>query len=146
MSWSCGLTIFDIWRTTKYCTYYYYYYYYTVGLNWLIPSLPVLFIFSSQICLKTFTRRPHLEEHMILHSQDRPFKCTFCDEYFKSRFARLKHQEKYHLGESVEWLQLNLVWLIRDIHLLLSVLSGFFFGWWLLSHISLDSEFKFIGH
>ncbi|XP_018532766.1 zinc finger and BTB domain-containing protein 41 [Lates calcarifer] len=50
------------------------------------------------ICLKTFTRRPHLQEHMILHSQDRPFKCSFCDEYFKSRFARLKHQEKYHLG------------------------------------------------
>lgn len=53
----------------------------------------------NQICLKTFTRRPHLQEHMILHTQDRPFKCTFCDEYFKSRFARLKHQEKYHLGE-----------------------------------------------
>ncbi|XP_026168839.1 zinc finger and BTB domain-containing protein 41 [Mastacembelus armatus] len=49
-------------------------------------------------CLKTFTRRPHLQEHMILHTQDRPFKCSFCDEYFKSRFARLKHQEKYHLG------------------------------------------------
>ncbi|XP_047444487.1 zinc finger and BTB domain-containing protein 41 [Mugil cephalus] len=50
------------------------------------------------VCLKTFTRRPHLQEHMILHTQDRPFKCSFCDEYFKSRFARLKHQEKYHLG------------------------------------------------
>ncbi|XP_062338092.1 zinc finger and BTB domain-containing protein 41 [Osmerus eperlanus] len=50
------------------------------------------------ICHKSFTRRPHLEEHMILHSQDRPFKCSFCDDYFKSRFARLKHQEKYHLG------------------------------------------------
>ncbi|KAG7526017.1 hypothetical protein JOB18_035565 [Solea senegalensis] len=50
------------------------------------------------ICLKTFTRRPHLQEHMILHTQDRPFKCLFCDEYFKSRFARLKHHEKYHLG------------------------------------------------
>ncbi|XP_029309168.1 zinc finger and BTB domain-containing protein 41 [Cottoperca gobio] len=50
------------------------------------------------ICLKTFTRRPHLQEHMILHTQERPFKCSFCDEYFKSRFARLKHQEKYHLG------------------------------------------------
>lgn len=53
----------------------------------------------NQICLKTFTRRPHLQEHMILHTQDRPFKCSFCDEYFKSRFARLKHQEKFHLGE-----------------------------------------------
>ncbi|XP_056913015.1 zinc finger and BTB domain-containing protein 41-like [Takifugu flavidus] len=50
------------------------------------------------ICLKTFTRRPHLQEHMILHTQDRPFKCSLCDEYFKSRFARLKHQEKFHLG------------------------------------------------
>uniref|UniRef100_A0A8C7RSW3 Zinc finger and BTB domain-containing protein 41 n=1 Tax=Oncorhynchus mykiss TaxID=8022 RepID=A0A8C7RSW3_ONCMY len=50
------------------------------------------------ICHKSFTRRPHLEEHMILHTQDRPFKCAFCDDYFKSRFARLKHQEKYHLG------------------------------------------------
>lgn len=60
----------------------------------------------NQICLKTFTRRPHLQEHMILHTQDRPFKCSFCDEYFKSRFARLKHQEKYHLGE--KWtLKLN---------------------------------------
>lgn len=54
-----------------------------------------------QICLKTFTRRPHLQEHMILHTQDRPFKCSFCDECFKSRFARLKHQEKYHLGEEM---------------------------------------------
>ncbi|KAM6990643.1 zinc finger and BTB domain-containing protein 41 [Tautogolabrus adspersus] len=50
------------------------------------------------ICLKTFSRRPHLQEHMILHTQDRPFKCSYCDEYFKSRFARLKHQEKFHLG------------------------------------------------
>uniref|UniRef100_H3CQU1 Zinc finger and BTB domain-containing protein 41 n=1 Tax=Tetraodon nigroviridis TaxID=99883 RepID=H3CQU1_TETNG len=50
------------------------------------------------ICLKTFTRRPHLQEHMILHTQDRPFKCSLCDEFFKSRFARLKHQEKFHLG------------------------------------------------
>lgn len=36
---------------------------------------------------------------MILHSQDKPFKCTYCEEHFKSRFARLKHQEKFHLGE-----------------------------------------------
>ncbi|CAI9606718.1 unnamed protein product [Staurois parvus] len=50
------------------------------------------------ICNKSFTRRPHLEEHMILHSQDKPFKCTYCDEHFKSRFKRLRHQEKYHLG------------------------------------------------
>ncbi|KAA0718863.1 Zinc finger and BTB domain-containing protein 41 [Triplophysa tibetana] len=50
------------------------------------------------VCHKSFTRRPHLEEHMILHSQDKPFKCAYCDEYFKSRFARLKHQEKIHLG------------------------------------------------
>ncbi|KAM6919016.1 zinc finger and BTB domain-containing protein 41 [Xenentodon cancila] len=50
------------------------------------------------ICSKMFSRRPHLQEHMILHTQDRPFKCSFCDEYFRSRFARLKHQEKHHLG------------------------------------------------
>uniref|UniRef100_A0A1A7WKY9 Zinc finger and BTB domain-containing protein 41 n=1 Tax=Iconisemion striatum TaxID=60296 RepID=A0A1A7WKY9_9TELE len=50
------------------------------------------------ICSKTFSRRPHLQEHMILHTQDRPFKCSSCDEFFRSRFARLKHQEKHHLG------------------------------------------------
>ncbi|XP_067893805.1 zinc finger and BTB domain-containing protein 41 isoform X2 [Heterodontus francisci] len=50
------------------------------------------------VCNKTFTRRPHLEEHMILHTQDKPFKCSYCEEHFKSRFARLKHQEKFHLG------------------------------------------------
>lgn len=38
---------------------------------------------------------------MILHSQDKPFKCTYCEEHFKSRFARLKHQEKFHLGKRV---------------------------------------------
>uniref|UniRef100_A0A8C1UM84 Zinc finger and BTB domain containing 41 n=1 Tax=Cyprinus carpio TaxID=7962 RepID=A0A8C1UM84_CYPCA len=27
------------------------------------------------ICHKSFSHRPHLEEHMILHSQDKPFKC-----------------------------------------------------------------------
>ncbi|TRY53960.1 hypothetical protein DNTS_029803 [Danionella cerebrum] len=51
-----------------------------------------------EVCLKSFSRRSHLEEHMILHSQDKPFKCAYCDECFKSRFARLKHQEKFHLG------------------------------------------------
>ncbi|XP_008118195.2 zinc finger and BTB domain-containing protein 41 [Anolis carolinensis] len=50
------------------------------------------------ICNKSFTRRLHLDEHMILHTQDKPFKCTYCEEHFKSRFARLKHQEKFHLG------------------------------------------------
>ncbi|XP_077581029.1 zinc finger and BTB domain-containing protein 41 [Stigmatopora nigra] len=50
------------------------------------------------ICLKCYSRKPHLQEHMILHTQARPFKCSFCDEYFRSRFARLKHQEKFHLG------------------------------------------------
>ncbi|XP_063282158.1 zinc finger and BTB domain-containing protein 41 [Pelobates fuscus] len=50
------------------------------------------------ICNKSFTRRPHLKEHMILHTQDKPFKCTYCDEKFKSRFKRLKHHEKFHLG------------------------------------------------
>ncbi|XP_054837568.1 zinc finger and BTB domain-containing protein 41 [Eublepharis macularius] len=50
------------------------------------------------ICSKSFTRRPHLKEHMILHTQNKPFKCTYCEEHFKSRFARLKHQEKFHLG------------------------------------------------
>ena len=38
---------------------------------------------------------------MILHSQDKPFKCTYCEEHFKSRFARLKHQEKFHLGKQI---------------------------------------------
>lgn len=61
-----------------------------------------------QICSKTFSRRPHLQEHMILHTQDRPFKCSFCDEYFRSRFARLKHQEKYHLGEKYVWCKSSL--------------------------------------
>lgn len=53
---------------------------------------------TCEICNKSFTRRPHLNEHMILHSQDKPFKCNYCEEYFRSRFARLKHQEKLHLG------------------------------------------------
>lgn len=51
---------------------------------------------------------------MILHSQDKPFKCTYCEEHFKSRFARLKHQEKFHLGKRSG---------LRD-HLCLCLISG----------------------
>lgn len=64
-------------------------------------------VVSFQICKKSFTRRPHLEEHMILHSQDKPFKCTYCEEHFKSRFARLKHQEKFHLGIETSFWHVN---------------------------------------
>lgn len=69
----------------------------------ILNSSPLTFYvhFSLKICKKSFTRRPHLEEHMILHSQDKPFKCTYCEEHFKSRFARLKHQEKFHLGKQI---------------------------------------------
>ncbi|MGH0158514.1 UNVERIFIED_CONTAM: hypothetical protein FKN15_065270 [Acipenser sinensis] len=51
------------------------------------------------ICNKSFTRRPHLEEHMILHTHDRPFKCAYCEEHFKSRFARLKL--RYWIGKVI---------------------------------------------
>lgn len=44
---------------------------------------------------------------MILHSQDKPFKCTYCEEHFKSRFARLKHQEKFHLGIETSFWHVN---------------------------------------
>ncbi|XP_078721363.1 zinc finger and BTB domain-containing protein 41 isoform X2 [Lampetra fluviatilis] len=51
-----------------------------------------------QVCDKWFQRRAHLEEHGILHTVATPFPCGFCPESFRSRFARLKHQEKTHLG------------------------------------------------
>lgn len=100
-----------------------------------------------QICKKSFTRRPHLEEHMILHSQDKPFKCTYCEEHFKSRFARLKHQEKFHLGIETSFWHVNTRFKVKHspnilypafhsssfynslFHFWGRVVWGFFVGW-----------------
>ncbi|XP_065207323.1 zinc finger protein 658B-like [Planococcus citri] len=47
-------------------------------------------------CDKTFAHRNDLKEHELTHSSRNPFKCSFCSNSFKHRFARRLHAQKYH--------------------------------------------------
>ena len=54
--------------------------------------------FVCRICLKTFTRKNNLKQHMAGHSDSRPFECTECDRRFAKK-ANLKSHMLTHSGE-----------------------------------------------
>uniref|UniRef100_A0A3Q3MDQ4 C2H2-type domain-containing protein n=1 Tax=Mastacembelus armatus TaxID=205130 RepID=A0A3Q3MDQ4_9TELE len=57
---------------------------------------------SCSLCGKYFARRVDMERHMKSHSEDRPYKCSFCEKKFKNPYTftllrRLReHYEKQH--------------------------------------------------
>ena len=60
---------------------------------------------SCQLCNKTFTRMDTLENHMkCLHSNDRPFKCTFpgCPKRFPLQSALVHHLKVRSKGTHIE--------------------------------------------
>ncbi|XP_070545979.1 uncharacterized protein [Ptychodera flava] len=55
--------------------------------------------FLCQTCGKTFKHRCHLEEHLLLHSNDKQFECTCCS-YKTSKITDLKRHCKTHVDGS----------------------------------------------
>ena len=55
--------------------------------------------FKCTICNKQYSYRTGLTYHMMVHSNDRPYKC-FCRKSFKSISALKEHGRK-HLGEKL---------------------------------------------
>ncbi|XP_065222016.1 zinc finger protein 91-like isoform X2 [Planococcus citri] len=47
-------------------------------------------------CDKTFAFRSNLKKHKLTHASKNLFKCSFCSNNFKHRFARRLHAQKYH--------------------------------------------------
>ncbi|XP_029018710.1 zinc finger protein 14-like isoform X1 [Betta splendens] len=46
------------------------------------------------LCGKYFARRVDMERHMKSHSEDRPYKCSFCEKKFKNPYVLKRHQRE----------------------------------------------------
>ncbi|KAM9327557.1 uncharacterized protein KZ484_019031 [Pholidichthys leucotaenia] len=47
---------------------------------------------NCSLCGKYFARRVDMERHMKSHSEDRPYKCSFCEKKFKNPYVLKRHQ------------------------------------------------------
>lgn len=46
------------------------------------------------LCGKYFARKVDMERHMKSHSEDRPYKCSYCDKRFKHPYVLRRHQRE----------------------------------------------------
>ncbi|KAG7497828.1 zinc finger protein 14-like [Solea senegalensis] len=46
------------------------------------------------LCGKYFARQVDMERHMKSHSEDRPYKCPFCEKKFKNSYVLKRHQRE----------------------------------------------------
>uniref|UniRef100_A0AAQ6IR68 C2H2-type domain-containing protein n=1 Tax=Anabas testudineus TaxID=64144 RepID=A0AAQ6IR68_ANATE len=46
------------------------------------------------LCGKYFARRVDMDRHMKSHSEDRPYKCSFCEKKFKNPYVLKRHQRE----------------------------------------------------
>ncbi|XP_071776711.2 uncharacterized protein LOC139928172 [Centroberyx gerrardi] len=46
------------------------------------------------LCGKYFARRVDMERHMKSHSEDRPYKCAYCEKKFKHPYVLKRHQKE----------------------------------------------------
>ncbi|KAH7126508.1 hypothetical protein B0J13DRAFT_148897 [Dactylonectria estremocensis] len=53
--------------------------------------LPPTSAFSCSTCSATFSRREHLQRHLLSHSSDRCFHCIFCEQSFYRRDVLKRH-------------------------------------------------------
>ena len=53
---------------------------------------------KSLSCEKQFRVRADLKQHIVTHSDDRPFSCQKCDKSFKYSQSRNQHMKRHELG------------------------------------------------
>ena len=56
-------------------------------------------MFQCDVCHKAFASNQKLREHIVIHSEERPFKCRFCDFGSKSAGNLRKHEQQRHATE-----------------------------------------------
>ncbi|KAM4523626.1 uncharacterized protein V3H82_001804 isoform 2-T2 [Fundulus diaphanus] len=49
---------------------------------------------NCSLCGKYFAREVDMERHMKSHSEDRPYKCSFCDKKFKNLYVLKRHERE----------------------------------------------------
>ena len=50
-------------------------------------------------CGKKFGRNGHLTRHMRIHTNDKPYKCSFCEKSFTQLYSLKSHQITNHTGQ-----------------------------------------------
>ncbi|CRL05354.1 CLUMA_CG017962, isoform A [Clunio marinus] len=58
-------------------------------------------------CVSSFKARKNLKDHYLVHSNERPFPCHFCEQTFKSSSNRSKHERRIHSLERNAMKSLN---------------------------------------
>lgn len=53
-------------------------------------------MFDCTVCQKQFTCLSHLRNHEVVHSEERPFKCSFCDKAFRRKYDKNRHVALVH--------------------------------------------------
>lgn len=56
--------------------------------------------FSCTICGKRSLKENQLNVHMLIHTNEYPFKCSECDSAFKQKITLVRHK-KTHTGEKI---------------------------------------------
>ncbi|XP_077111597.1 uncharacterized protein LOC143767274 [Ranitomeya variabilis] len=54
--------------------------------------------FSCSECGKGFTKKSHLDRHLLIHTEEKPFSCSECGKCFTHRSSLVEHQ-MVHTGE-----------------------------------------------
>ena len=60
-------------------------------------SYPPLMPHTCHVCKHQFNRLSHYQDHVAMHSCEKPFKCSICDEGF-SRADSLRDHTRIHTG------------------------------------------------
>ncbi|KAL3269758.1 hypothetical protein HHI36_008818 [Cryptolaemus montrouzieri] len=56
--------------------------------------------FVCEVCNSFFSSNSSRKLHMLIHTGDKPHKCTFCDQKFRTVAHKKKHEQKIHLSRS----------------------------------------------